>query len=463
VDVQEITPAQVQELMPSCKVDDIEAGFYVPTDGRVNPYDACQALAKGARMGGATIREGVEVSGVTKDALGKRVTGVTLKDGTVIKAGAVVNCAGMWARQFGEICGVNVPNQAAEHYYLITEGMSEVDKEWPVVEDPEAHVYIRPEGDGLMLGLFEPWGAAWNVARIPSNFGFGEITPDWDRMMPYLETAMNRVPSTLDVGAKKFFCGPESFTPDNGPIVGEAPELSGYFVGAGMNSVGILSGGGIGKLLAEWVHHGHPGTWDVTGMNISRFHKYQSNPEYRRDRVCESLGLTYKIHYPSKDHETCRNVKMSPINARLQNARAYFGNVSGWEAPLWYAPPGIEPRIAEYSFGRENWFPYWEAEHKACRESCALIDMSFMSKFLVQGRDAGRFLNRLSTANVDGDCDTITYTQWLNEEGKMQGDLTVVKMAHDKFMVIATDTMLRHTEMHMNRRIGGRLFSSARF
>ena len=259
VDVKEITADQVKLMFPLCETRDVLAGFYVSDDGRANPTDATMALSKGAKMNGALIFENISVTGVTTScsttsSVGTPrrnleevpcVTGVTLSSGKSIKANTVVNCAGMWARQFGEKCGVTIPNQAAEHYYLITDSMAEVDPSWPVIEDSSKCVYIRPEGGGLMLGLFERTGAPWNVEKIPDNFSFGEIDPDWDRMGPYLEDAMSRVPSTLNIGAKKFFCGPESFTPDNSPVVGEAPELRNYYVGAGLNSVGILTGGGM--------------------------------------------------------------------------------------------------------------------------------------------------------------------------------------------------------------------------
>lgn len=273
-------------------------------------------------------------------------------------------------------------------------------------------------------------------------------------MGPYIEDAMNRVPATLSTGAKKFFCGPESFTPDGCPIIGEAPELQNYFVAAGMNSIGILTGGGVGKIVAEWIQHkSPPNNVDVTGININRFHKYQSNLQYRADRVGEILGETYKVHFPDHNLESCRNVKTSPWHHRLEQQNAHFRDVSGWESPSWYAPSGVKPVIEQENFGIQSFFPYWKREHLACRDNVALFDMSFMSKFLVQGNDAGSFLNYLSTANVDGDCGKITYTQWLNEEGFMEADLTVTKMEDDKFLVVATDTMHNHVLTHMKRRL----------
>lgn len=460
VNVQEITPASVKERMPLCDVLDVLAGFHVAADGRANPTDTTVALAKGARLYGAKILERTPVQGVLKsqetDAVGpSTVTGVVLEDGRTIQANAVVNCAGMWARQFGEACGVyNIPNQAAEHYYLITEAMPEVDMAWPVIEDSSRHVYIRPEGAGLMLGLFEPKGAAWKPEGIPDSFSFGEIEPDWDRMGPYVEAAMKRVPAVENVGIKAFFCGPESFTPDNAPIVGESPELRNYYVAAGLNSIGILSGGGVGQVLARWIKDGHaPNDVDVTGINANRFHRYQSNVGYRQVRAGEALGNTYRVHYPDQQLKTCRNAKQSVLHERLASANAYFKDASGWEVPAWFAPQSVSPVVKKESFGRENWFPYWASEHKNCRENVALFDMSFMSKFLVQGRDAGAFLNRLSTANVDGESGRIHYTQWLDERGYMQADLTVTKLKDDEFMVVATDTMHNHVHDHMLRHL----------
>lgn len=461
VDVHEISPDEVKRHFPLCRTDDLLAGFYVKEDGRANPVDVTMSLAAGFRQQGGKIIEGVSATGVLRDL--DRVVGITTDQGP-IRAEYVVNCAGMWARQFGELAGVSIPLQAAEHYYLVTDAIPEVDKSWPVIEDPSSYTYIRPEGDGLMVGLFEPLAAAWNVERIPDNFSFGEITPDWERMLPFLTKAMDRVPRTHTAGTKTFFCGPESFTPDLSPIVGEAPELKNYFVAAGMNSIGILSGGGIGRLLAHWITTGKP-DMDVTGMNIVRLQKYQKNPEYRRHRVTEALGMVYKCHYPGYAMQTARGVKHSPIHQRLKERRAYFRDVSGWESPKWYAPEGVEPKVDKLSWGRENWFPYWQAEHKACREGAVLIDMSFMAKFVVQGRDAGTFLSRLSTNHVNGSCGMITYTQWLDDDGKMQADVTVIKLSgpehsaknetreEGKFIVIATDTMLRHAENWMRRQL----------
>jgi 4-methylaminobutanoate oxidase (formaldehyde-forming) len=267
---------------------------------------------------------------------------------------------------------------------------------------------------------------------------------------------MKRVPITMQVGIKKFFCGPESFTPDLRPVVGESAELKNYFVAAGLNSIGILTGGGIGRALAHWIING-TADCDVTGINADRFHRYQTNPEYRRSRTVEMLGMVYKTHYPTWTPQTARGAKKSPFHDRLAAAGAYFKDVSGWESPDWYAPKGVEPKVEKLSFSRQNWFPYWKAEHDAARNGVILMDMSFMCKFLVQGKDAGKCLNKISANNVDGPAGhgMITYTQWLNEQGKLEADLTVTKLDDEKYFVVVTDTQLKHAETIMRRNMEG--------
>jgi 4-methylaminobutanoate oxidase (formaldehyde-forming) len=447
VDVHEISPRQIAELFPLARTDDLRAGFYVQGDGRANPVDVTMALAKGARLRGVTVIEGVPVTEILAARGVARGVRTPLGD---ISAEYVVSCTGMWARQLGEKAGVNVPLQAAEHYYLITDKIAGLDKSFPVLEDPASYGYYREEVGGLLVGLFEPVCAPWNVAGVPEDFSFGEITPDWERMGPYVERAMRRVPASLEVGVRKFFCGPESFTPDLAPIVGEAPELRHFFVAAGMNSIGILTGGGLGRVLAHWILTGRPDV-DVTGFNIDRLHRYQANAEYRRTRTVESLGMVYQCHYPTRSMLTARGAKRSALHDRLAARGAYFKDVSGWEGADWYAPEGIEPRVEALSWGRQNWFPWWQAEHEAAREGVILMDMSFMSKFLVQGRDAGRLLEHLSTARVNGPDGVITYTQWLGPDGRIEADLTVTKLADDRFLVVASDTAHRHVETWMRR------------
>jgi len=373
VDVAEISPREIHALFPLARVDDLLAGFYVAGDGRADPVDVMMALAAGARRNGVRIVEGVAATKVLT-ARGA-VTGVATSHGD-IACEVVVNCAGAWARQLGERNEVAIPLQAAEHYYLLTEPIAGVSKSWPVLEDPASHGYFREEGGGLMIGMFEPVGAPWNVGAIPDDFAFGEIEPDWARMGPYLETAMRRVPVTIEAGVRKLFCGPESFTPDLLPCFGEAPEIRNYFVAAGLNSIGILSGGGIGRALAHWIVHGRADV-DVTGMNLDRLHPYQSNPEYRRTRSVEALGMVYQCHYPSRQMQTARGAKRSPLHDRLAAMRAYFKDVSGWEGADWYAPEDVVPESPALSWRwhEQDWFQWWKAEHEAARSGVILMDM----------------------------------------------------------------------------------------
>jgi 4-methylaminobutanoate oxidase (formaldehyde-forming) len=358
----------------------------------------------------------------------------------------------MWARQLGALNGISIPNQSTEHYYLITEPFEGMTRDLPIIEDPSCHGYYREETGGLMIGLFEPVCAPWMVDGVPDDFSFGEIAPDWDRMTPFLEKAMSRIPISNEVGISKFFCGPESFTPDLGVAFGETPEIENYFVAAGLNSIGIITAGGLGKIMAQWITTGDPGA-DITPINVDRFHPYQCNPEYRKTRVVEILGMVYRRHYPTRVPETARDCKRSPFHDRLRDQRAFFTDVSGWESPAWYAPDGHEPKVEKLSWGRQNWFPYWEAEHRACRESVIAMDMTFMGKFLVQGRDAGKVLDHISANSVNGPVETITYTQWLNERGKVEADITVTKLTEEEFIVVVTDTMHRHVETWLRRHI----------
>lgn len=449
VEVHELSPREVGDLFPLARIDDIAGGFYVPDDGRVNPVDVTMALAKGARLRGARLLEGIPVLGVLRER--GRAAGVRTPFGDV-RAECVVNCAGMWARQLGERDGISIPNQAAEHYYLITEPIAGLPPDLPVLEDPAHYGYYRPEGGGLMVGLFEPVAAPWKIEGIPADFSFGELPPDHDRILPFLEKAMHRIPVTGQVGIRKFFCGPESFTPDLAPIVGEAPELPGYFVAAGLNSIGILSGGGLGRAVAHWVLHGSPDV-DVTGMNIDRLHRYQSNPEYRRLRTVESLGRVYTCHYPAEMLHSARDARRSPFHDRFAAAGAFFRETSGWETPDWFAGAGRVPEPGPLRWTRQDWFPQWAAEHQAARQGVVLMDMSFMGRFLVQGRDAGTCLEWISGNRVDGAEGVITYTPWMNADGLLEADVTVAKLAPDRFLVMATDTAVRHVDTWLRRQI----------
>ena len=455
VDVHEISPKEVAELFPLARTDDLLAGFYVAEDGRVNPVDVTMSMARGARQRDVTIVQGVSATDVaTRNGA---VHAVVTDQGT-IECEYVVNAAGMWARQLGALSGVSIPLQAAEHYYLITEQMEGIDASWPVIEDPANFGYYREEVGGLMIGLFETVCAPWKVEGIPHDTSFTTLQPDWDRMGPYVEAAMSRVPRSLETGIRTFFCGPESFTPDLKPIIGPAPEVRNYFIAAGLNSIGILTGGGVGRLVAHWIVDGDPGV-DVTGMHPARLHPYQANPDYRRTRTVESLGMVYQTHFPDRSLQTARNAKTSPLHPRLAEQGAHFKDVSGWEGADWYAGRGQTAEPGPLTWGRPTYWKLWEEEHRACREGVIVMDMSFMSKFRVQGRQAGQLLDSMSGNSVNGSVGEITYTQWLNERGTLEADLTVTKLPSstddgDDFLVVASDTAHRHVESQMRRHFG---------
>ena len=450
---EEISPAEVKNMWPQFQVDDVLAGFYTADDGRTNPVDTTMSLAKGARQSGARIIEGTTVTGITQRQ--GRVTGVNTSKGK-IEAEFVVNCAGMWGRELGQMAGVNVPLHAAEHYYLITEPIEGMRRDMPVVEDPDLFSYYLDEMGGLLLGLFEPVAAPWGMPRpggkggIPEGFSFGEIPPDWDRMMPHIERGMSRIPIAREAGVHKFFCGPESFTPDMGPLMGEAPELKNFYVAAGFNSLGILLGGGAGQIMAQWIVDGYPPV-DTSGININRMMPFQNNPSYLYDRTVELLGWQY-ISWPGLQAETARNARKSAIYDRLAEAGAYYGQSAGWEYPVYFAPAGIEHKV-KYTWGRPHWFDYVAVEHRAAREDVILMDLTHMSKLLVQGRDAAKYLNRICANNVAVPTGRIVYTQWLNEQGTMEADLTVTRLAEDEFLLVLVDAIQVHVETWLKRHI----------
>ncbi len=441
VQAQEVSAADVAKMWPLADVSDLEAAFHFPDDARANPTDVTQALAKGARAGGVRIFENTPVLDILTS--NGRATGVRTAQGE-LQAEYVVICCGMWSRAVGRMAGVNIPLQPAEHYYLISEPMAGVHPMLPILRDPGRSAYIREEAGKLMVGLFEDVAAPWARDGIPEGFAFGEIAPDWDRMYPYMERAMQRVPRLLETGIKLLFCGPESFTPDHNYLMGEAPELRNLFVAAGFNSLGILSGGGVGHVMSEWIVNGHP-PMDVWSVNLRRMHRWQDNDAYLWDRTRESLGIGYQDHWPFRQWSTARGVKKGILHDRLAAAGACFGESAGWERPNWYASPGQSP-VYEYAWGRQNWFANNAAEHKAVRESVGLFEQSSFAKLMVQGRDAMRVLNRICTANVDVAPGRCVYTQFLNPRGGIEADLTVTRLAQDRYLVVTAAFTQTHVE-----------------
>nr|WP_320136905.1 FAD-dependent oxidoreductase [uncultured Amphritea sp.] len=427
-----ISPEQAKELWPLMNVDDVLGAIHLPMDGMTNPVDVTQALAKGARLGGAKIIEGVKVLDM-KIRDGK-AAGVITEQGD-IDAEYVVNCSGMWAREFGRKAGVNVPLHAAEHFYVVTENMPDLTRGLPTMRDMDGYCYYKEDAGKILVGMFEPNAKPWGMKGIPEDFFFDQIPDDLEHLEPYLEAAMHRLPILERTGLQVFFNGPESFTPDDRYHLGEAPELRNYFVAAGFNSVGIQSAGGAGKMLAEWIHKGHApqDLWDV---DIRRNLPFQGTQKYLEERTTESLGLLYETHFPFKQFKTARGVRRSVLHEQLKAQGAVFGVESGWERANWFANEG---QTAEYelSFGRQNWFDNNRAEHEAVRTSVGVIDQSSFSKYQIEGPDAEAFLNRICSNNVAVRVGKMVYTQWLNERGGIEADVTVTRLAQDRYLVVS--------------------------
>ena len=448
IEVQEISPTEAAELFPLADFSTTRSAFWFPHEGRVNPVDMTMALARGARELGTRILQDVPVEEIL--ASNGCAIGVRTARGD-IAAEHVVIAAGMWSRQLGASLGINLPLQAAEHYYLITEAIDGAHHDLPLLEDPHTWAYFREEVGGMMIGLFEPDAAPWNVDRIPDRFAFGEIDPDWDRMAPHLERAFERLPAAANAGVRKLFCGPESFTPDLAPLVGEAPGVRNCWVAAGMNSLGILYGPGIGMVLARWIVDGRCPV-DHTSFNVDRFADGTHNtPAFRRARTPELLAKSFAGHFPNSTFDTARGLKQSVLRDRLAAAGAHFVESHGWELADWFAPTPEQAHVEAYSWGRQNWFEWHAAEHHAARHDVIVIDMSSMAKFLVQGRDACELLNRVSCNDVDVEPGRVVYTAWVNEAGGFEADLTVTRLASDSYMVVVGENSAGHTETWLRR------------
>ena len=449
VEDTEISAREIASLWPLARTDDVMSGFYVADEGRADPVGVATSLAKGARQLGVRIIEGVAATGVA--TTGKRVTAVLTEAGR-IETEIVVNSAGMWARQFGALAGVSVPLQAAEHYYLLTDTVPGMDPDLPVIEDPDNYGYYRPEGDGMLVGLFEPVAAPWSLDGVRRDFAFGKLPPDWERLEPYLGPALARIPCLTETGVRTFFCGPESFTADVKPLIGPAPELDGYFVAAGLNSLGILSGGGVGSVVAQWIVDGVPSV-DTAHIAVDRTASYETSRRFRTERTTEQLGVLFgDAVWPSWKPSTGRNIRRSVLHDRLVAQGAHLGQSAGWEFPEWFAGRGEQPETT-LDFARQGSHHIVAREHHAIRGAVGVLDMSLMAKFIVQGRDAGTLLSRLSANDVTAGIGRIVYTQWLNEAGGIVADVTVTWLEEEKFLVIASDVIHRRIEALIRREV----------
>jgi len=431
VDTRVIEIDEAKEMWPLLRTDDLVGALYIPRDGQTSPVDTTMALAKGAKQRGAKVIEGVAVTRL-RTANG-RITGVETEQGD-IECDTVVLATGMWTRHLAEQIGVHVPLQACEHFYIVTEPLEGMELGMPTVRDPTNYTYFKEETGKIMAGFFEPRGKIWNLDGVPRDFCFGTIPEDWEHVGPIFERAIHRVPALGECGLQLFFNGPESFTPDGVYHLGEAPEIDGCFMAAGFNSVGIQSAGGVGWVMADWIVDGHP-PMDLSSVDIRRTSPFQTERSYLEDRISESLGLLYAMHWPFRQYESARGIRKSPFHDRLVEAGAVHGEVAGWERPNWFASEGMD-RTYHYSWGKQNWVEVSGDECRAVRERVGLFDQSSFAKFRVTGPDAMRALNHISANEIDSPVGKAVYTQWCNDRGGIEADLTVTRLGDDHYMVV---------------------------
>ncbi|HET7802074.1 MAG TPA: FAD-dependent oxidoreductase, partial [Humibacillus xanthopallidus] len=428
-----LTAGEARERYPLIRDDDLVGAIWLPGDGRANPTDLTQALARGARLRGARILERVRVTGVA--TVDGRVTGVRTAEGD-IEAEVVVNCAGQWAHAVGAMAGVNVPLHSAEHFYVVTEPIDGVHRDLPILRDPDGYTYVKEEVGGLLVGGFEPQAKPWvGPKQIPHPFEFALLDEDWEHFEVIMDNAVQRLPVLAETGIRKFYNGPESFTPDNQFIIGEAPEVAGFFVAAGFNSVGIASAGGAGKALAEWVVEGGP-TMDLISADIRRFSTLAGNESWLRDRVVEVLGLHYAVPWPNRELETGRPLRRSPVHDLVVAQGALPGSRNHWERANVFAPQGRSP-VLEYSWDRPSWVDWCVGEQMATRQAVAVFDQTSFSKYLVAGADAERVLQWVCTADVAVPVGRAVYTGWLNARGTYEADVTVTRVGRTEYLVVS--------------------------
>ena len=443
-----LSPREARDLWPLMDARDLVGAAFLPTDGQANPSDITQALAKGARQNGVTIVEDCAVTGIA--VRNGRVAGVATASGAV-GAEIVVNCAGQWAREVGRLAGVTVPLVSVQHQYMVTEAIEGVSRDLPTLRDPDRLIYFKEEVGGLVMGGYEPNPIPWAEEGIPQGFDFSLLDPDVDHFAQLMEQALERVPALETAGVKEMINGPESFTPDGNFILGEAPELRGFYVGAGFNAYGIAGGGGAGKALAEWIVGGEP-PMDLWAVDIRRFGRPHRSIEWVRTRTLELYGKHYTMAWPHEEHESGRPSRVSPLYAALKEQGACFGEKLGWERPNWFARNGEAPRDV-YSYGRQNWFAAVGEEHRAVRERVGLFDQSSFAKFLLVGPDAAAALDWICANRVDKPVGSLTYTQMLNARGGIQCDLTVARLAGDRFYIVTGTGFATHDFTWIERSI----------
>lgn len=452
VDVEEIGPEEVLKLYPHVNIDDMKAAVYLDKDGQGDPGNIALALAKGAKNRGAQIFERTAVTGYAQD--GRRITGVTWETGDasgIIDCDMVVNCGGMWGHKVGRQMGVNVPLHACEHFYIVTDTIPNM-TQLPVLRVPEECAYYKEDAGKILLGAFEPVAKPWGMKGIPKDFEFDQLPEDFDHFEPILEAAVDRVPLLAETGIHTFFNGPESFTPDDSYHLGLAPEMDNVWVAAGFNSIGIQSAGGAGMALASWMNTGEK-PFDLGDVDISRMQPFQGNKTYLFERSKETLGLLYADHFPYRQKATARGIRRSPLHESLKAEGAVFGELAGWERANWFADAGQTPEY-EYSWKRQNWFENSAREHKAIRENVGLYDMSSFGKLRVEGPDAEAFLNYVSASNLSVPVGKIVYSQFLNNKGGIEADVTITRLSETAYLVVTPAATRLADQTWLQRRVG---------
>ena len=452
VEVEEISPAEIKQRYEHLNIDDVVGGVYLPKDGQGDPANIALALAKGARLKGAQVLENIKVTAIHKKD--GRVTGVDWandNDQGSIEADYVVNCGGMWGHEVGRMAGVTVPLHACEHFYIVTESIPGL-TQLPVLRVPDECAYYKEDAGKILVGAFEPVSKPWGMKGIPDDFCFDQLPEDFDHFEPILENAVNRFPQLAETGIHTFFNGPESFTPDDAYHLGEAPNLKNYFVCAGFNSIGIQSSGGAGMALAYWMENGHP-PFDVSDVDIRRMQPFQGNKTYLFERSKETLGLLYADHFPYRQMATARGVRRSPFYHYLKDEGAVFGEVAGWERANWFAKEGQKPEY-EYSWKRQNWFDNNRDEHMAVRTNVGMYDMSSFGKIRIEGPDAEKYLNHVCGNDVAVETGKIVYTQFLNEMGCIEADVTVTRLSDTAYIIVTPAATVQRELYWLNRHKG---------
>jgi sarcosine dehydrogenase len=450
LDMHLMTPAEAKELWPLMQVDDVVGAAFLPTDGQASPSDITMSLAKGARQGGVTLKEGVSVTGVEVE--GGVVRAVVTDKGRVACEKLVI-CAGQWSRQIGALAGVNIPLVSMQHQYLITEKIDGVTSTLPTLRDPDRLTYWKEEVGGLVMGGYEPNPKPWSETRISEPFEFQLLDNDIEHFEPLLELAIGRVPAMQTAGIRQFINGPESFTPDGNFILGAAPEVGGVFVGAGFNAFGIAAGGGAGMALAEWVAKGEP-PYDLWPVDIRRFGRNHLDTGWVRTRTMEAYAKHYTMAWPHEEHQSGRPLRRSPLYDKLTTQGAVFGEKLGWERPNWFADlaAGEAARDA-YSYGRQNWFDAVGREHQAARERVAVFDQTSFAKFTLKGQDAEQALSWIAANDVSKPVGRLVYTQMLNSRGGIECDLTVARVAEDEYYIVTGTGFATHDFNWISRSI----------